>query len=80
MSFGLIELQKLHATGGQVLEEYQRLVGEADRSLHGSPAQRELAAFQQDWIAHGPDSMIDRVRSLYVARAEAAGTAARSAA
>jgi hypothetical protein len=47
VSFDLLQVHKLKAQGGQVWDEYQRLVAAADQAMHGSPAHAELGAFQQ---------------------------------
>jgi hypothetical protein len=79
MSFDLIQVHKLKAQGGQVWDEYQRLVAEADAAMHDSPAHKALGEFQQQWEANS-DLLTERVRALVVARIEAAEAAARAAA
>jgi hypothetical protein len=51
MSFDLIQVHKLKATGGAVWDEYQRHVAACDASAYDSPAHRELGAFQKAWEA-----------------------------
>jgi hypothetical protein len=78
MSFDRNEITRLRLHGGAVLAKYQRLVGEADRSAHDSPAQRALGNFQQAWIAD-PNLAAEVARDEAVAAIEAHEAAARSA-
>jgi hypothetical protein len=59
----------LQLFGGAVWQKYERLLAEADRSAHGSPALQELGEFCQSWIA-------DPNRAAEVAREEAAARSA----
>jgi hypothetical protein len=51
MSFNMIELYRLQQKGGAVLAKYQRLLAEADASMHDSPAHRAYGAFCKQWEA-----------------------------
>jgi hypothetical protein len=77
MSFSLMEVARLQVFGGAVLARYRELVEAADRSLHDSPAQRELGEFRQSWLAD-PNATAEVARELMVARAEAAELAAHA--
>jgi hypothetical protein len=74
----LIELHKLEAAGGQVLQRYRELTEQADGSMYGSPAALAKAEFEKAW-ERDPNELAERVRELMVARAEAAEAAARAA-
>jgi hypothetical protein len=68
MSFSLNEVARLQLFGGAVWAKYERLLGEADRSAHGSLAQQELGAFCQAWLQ-------DSNKAADEARTEAAAAA-----
>jgi hypothetical protein len=74
----LVDLGKLEAAGGLVLQRYREVTAEADASAFGSPAFLAKAQFEKDWEQR-PNELAEEVRELNVARAEAAELAARSA-
>jgi hypothetical protein len=45
----LIELHKLEATAGAVLQRYRELTAQADASAADSPAALAKAKFEKDW-------------------------------
>jgi hypothetical protein len=77
VSFDLNEARRLKVAGDPVWSEYCRLVAECDASAYDSPAHRVLGEFQKAW-ERGPNELIERVRQLNVARAEAAEAARRA--
>jgi hypothetical protein len=77
VSSNLIEVQRLHVMGGAALAKYERLVGEADQSMHGSPAQEVLGAFCQAWIAD-PNAAMEAARNEAAAAAAAREATARA--
>jgi hypothetical protein len=78
MSFDLTQIRKLELMGGAALQRHAELVRAADASAHGSIAQDELSAFRALWL-QDPNVAAEVARELFVARAEAAELAARTA-
>jgi hypothetical protein len=76
VSFNLIEVQRLQVMGGAVLAKYERLLGEADRALHDSPAVRELGQFMKDF-EQDPNLAAEVARNEDAAAWAAAERAAR---
>jgi hypothetical protein len=70
MSFDLVQVHKLKATGGPTWDEYCRLVAAADGAAHGSPAHEELGRFQQQW-EQNPQAVIPVAEARAKARAKA---------
>jgi hypothetical protein len=78
MSFDLNEVRRLELAGGAALAKYQRLLGEADQALHGSPAHQALGEFCKQW-EQDPNRAMEVARNEVAARAEAAEAAAKAA-
>ena len=74
----LIDLLKLEAVDGQLLQHYRALTEQADTSAHNSPAALAKAKFERDWQQR-PNELAEQVRTELAARAEAAEAAAKAA-
>jgi len=77
MSFDLLEVHRLKTAGGQVWDEYCRLVAACDASAYDSPAHKALGEFQQQW-EQDPNLLAEKVRNLNAKRAAVAEAAARN--
>jgi hypothetical protein len=72
----LVDLLKLEAINGFLLEHYRAVTAAADASMHDSPAFLAKAQFEKDWQQR-PNELAERVRTELAARAAAAEAAAR---
>jgi hypothetical protein len=64
MALSMVEVRKLEAVGGPLLQRYEELVSRAGCSQHLSPAFEELVAFERHWREHYAPLTVERVRDL----------------
>jgi hypothetical protein len=73
----LIDLYRLEATGGRVLEHYRVLTARADASAHESPDSLAKAAFELAWQTD-PQALIAAIEAEVAAPEDAAPARRRS--
>jgi hypothetical protein len=73
----LVDLYRLEATGGAVLQYYRELTAQADASAHDSPAVRAKAQFELDWQTD-PEALQRDIEGEAADAADAVATAMKN--